>query len=84
MLLREKIKSRNETNRDYSPLVDPHKPHSKSPTIGISHKYVKTHDDAARSLARVMPTYGLYDNSQTMKSTRKALEASTEDLGNEL
>ena len=62
VLLKEQLRSRNSPGRDYSPLVDPNKPHSKSPTIGISHKYVKTKDEPARSLARVMPTYGLYDN----------------------
>ena len=54
MMLKEKLKSRNETNRDYSPLVNPNKPQSKSPTIGISHKYVKTRDNAARSFAELV------------------------------
>ena len=63
MLLQERIRSRNSPSREYSPLVDPRKPGSKSPTIGISHKYVRTIDGPAKSLARVMPTYGLYDNS---------------------
>ena len=84
MLAQERLKSRNSPGREYSPLVDPNKPHSKSPVIGLSHKYVRTKDDSARCLARVMPTYGIYDNSITMKSTRNVMEPSTEDLGNEL
>ena len=57
---------------------------SVSPMVGLSHKFVKTSDDKARSLSRVMPTYGLYDNNQVMKSTRNEMEASREDLDLEL
>ena len=85
MLIQEKLRSRNISPvREYSPLVDPRKPASKSPTIGISHKYVRTKDDSSRSLARVMPTYGLYDNAVTMKSPRNVMEPTTEDIDNEL
>ena len=65
-------------------MVDPKRPIQKSAMIGLSHKYAKRPDDGARSLSRVMPSYGLYDHNSTMKSTRKAMEASKEDIDLEL
>ena len=53
--------------------------------IGLSHKFAKNKPgDCSRSISRVMPSYGLYDSSSTMKSTRKAMDASREEIDLEL
>ena len=52
--------------------------------VGLSYKYAKKPEDAQRSISRVMPSYGLYDQNSTMKSTRKAMDASKEEIDLEL
>ena len=70
--------------RKYTQLINPDRPIEKSPLVGLSYRYVKRPTDGARSNSRVIPTYGIYDNRDTMKSTRKAMEASKEEIDLEL
>ncbi len=74
------------TARRYTQLLDPAKPIAKSPLIGLSYRYAKAKksDYSQRNISRVMPTYGIYDQIDTMKSTRRAMDDSREEIDLEL
>ena len=70
--------------RKYTQVIDFSKPKPRSEVIGLSYKFAKGSQDPSRSVSRVMPTYGLYDQSSTMKTTKVAIEPSTQEIHLEL